>query len=95
MRAYPALRRHRRRAWIGRRCAIESIATTRTVWPGLSDHHGDFGAKRFLSPAQEGELAEWVRRGPNLAEYGVVRWRLADLARVIEATVGVALVSAR
>ena len=27
---------------------------------GLSDRHGDFGPKRFLLLAQEGELAGWV-----------------------------------
>ena len=29
-------------------------------------------------------MAEWVSQGPDLAEHGVVRWRRADLARVIE-----------
>ena len=56
---------------------------------GLSDRHGDFGPKRLLSPEQEHEVAEWVRRGPDLAEHGVVRWRLADLTRAIEAKFGV------
>ena len=58
---------------------------------GLSDLHGDFGPKRLLSPEQESEVAEWVRRGPDLAEHGVVRWRRADLARAIEARFGVVL----
>lgn len=58
---------------------------------GLVDRHGNFGPKRFLSPEQEAEVAEWVRRGPDLAEHGVVRWRRADLARAIEATFGVVL----
>ena len=44
---------------------------------GLSDRHGDFGPKRLLSPEQESEVAEWVRRGLDLAEHGVVRWRQA------------------
>ena len=52
---------------------------------GLSDRHGDVGPERFLSPGQETEVAEWVRRGPDLAEHGLVRWRRADLARAIEA----------
>jgi len=30
---------------------------------GLTDRHGAFGPKRFLSPEQEAEVAEWVRRG--------------------------------
>ncbi len=58
---------------------------------GLVDRHGDFGPKRFLLPEQEAEVAEWVRRGPDLAEHGVVRWRRADLARAIEARFGVVL----
>ncbi len=59
--------------------------------PGLSDRHGDFGPKRFLSSEQEAEVAEWVRHGPDLAEHGVVRWRRADLSRAIEAKFGVVL----
>lgn len=58
---------------------------------GLTDRQGDVGPKRFLSIAQEAEVAEWVRRGPDLAEHGVVRWRRADLARAIEAKFGVVL----
>jgi transposase len=58
---------------------------------GLTDRPGEFGPKRFLSPEQEAKVAEWVRRGPNLAEHGVVRWRRADLARVIQERFGVVL----
>jgi transposase len=58
---------------------------------GLTDRHGDVGPKRLLSPEQEAEVAEWVRRGPDLAEHGVVRWRRADLARAIAARFGVVL----
>ena len=58
---------------------------------GLTDRHGEFGPKRLLSPEQEAEVAEWVRKGPDLAEHGVVRWRRADLARAIEARFGVVL----
>jgi len=58
---------------------------------GLTDRHGAFGPKRFLSPEQEAEVAEWVRRGPDLAEHGVVRWRRVDLARAIEVKFGVVL----
>jgi len=58
---------------------------------GLTDRHGEFGPKRFLSPEQEACVAEWVRNGPVLAEHGVVRWRRADLARAIEARFGVVL----
>ena len=58
---------------------------------GLTDRRGDFGPKRLLSPAQEAEFAEWVRRGPDLAEHSVVRWRCADLAREVAAKFGVVL----
>jgi transposase len=49
------------------------------------------GAKPKLSPAQEREVAELVRSGPNISEHGVVRWRRIDLARVIEQRFGVKL----
>ena len=58
---------------------------------GLSDRRGAVGPKRRLSPEQEAEVAAWVRRGPDLAGPGVVRWRRADLARAIEARFGVGL----
>ena len=58
---------------------------------GLSDKVGHVGPKPFLSPEQEAEVAEWVRRGPDLAVHGVVRWRRADLARAIEAKFGIVL----
>ncbi len=58
---------------------------------GLTDRHGAFGPKRFLSPDQEACVAEWVRTGPDLAKHGVVRWRRIDLARAIEAKFGVVL----
>ena len=56
---------------------------------GPGDRHGDFGPKRLLSPKQESEVAVWVRRGPDLVEHGVVRWRRADLARAILAKLGI------
>ena len=49
------------------------------------------GAKPKLSPDQERELAELVRKGPTLAKHGVVRWRRIDLARVIEQRYGIRL----
>ena len=58
---------------------------------GLVDRHGSFGPKRLLSPEQEAEVTAWVRRGPDLAEHGVVRWRRADLARAIKVKFGVVL----
>jgi transposase len=58
---------------------------------GLRDRVGETGPKRRLSPEQEAELAEWVRRGPHPATDGVVRWRRADLARAIAERFGVVL----
>lgn len=58
---------------------------------GLSNRTGNVGPKPFLSAEQEAEVAAWVRRGPDLAEDGVVRWRRADLARAIAAKFGVVL----
>ena len=47
------------------------------------------GAMPKLSAEQECEVAELVRKGPDLAEHGVVRWRRIDLARAIEQRYGV------
>ena len=58
---------------------------------GLRDRPGERGPKRRLSPAHEAELADLVRRGPDLAEHGVVRWHRADLGRVIAERFGVVL----
>ena len=49
------------------------------------------GAKPKLSTEQQREVAELVRRGPTLADHGVVRWRRIDLSRVIEQRYGVKL----
>jgi len=49
------------------------------------------GAKSKLSHEQQREVAELVRKGPDLAEHGVVRWRRIDLSRVIEQRYGVKL----
>jgi len=59
--------------------------------PGLRDRVGEVGPKRRLTPAQEAEVAEWVRQGPELARDGVVRWRRVDLARRIAERFGVSL----
>ena len=58
---------------------------------GLSDRLEGRGPRPRLTGEQEAELAEMVRQGPDLAEHGVVRWRLADLARVIATRFGVTL----
>lgn len=82
-------RRRRRRAWTvsGSRDRVHRYNAEGLA--GLSDRRGAVGPKRRLSPAQEVEVAEWVRRGPDVAEHGVVRWRRADLARAIEVRFGV------
>jgi transposase len=59
--------------------------------PGLRDGRAGNGPRPRLTPAQEMEVAEWVRRGPDPATDGVVRWRRADLARTIAARFGVML----
>ena len=58
---------------------------------GLRDRAGEVGPRRRLTPAQEIEVSEWVRRGPDLARDGVVRWRRADLSRRIAERFGVTL----
>jgi transposase len=57
---------------------------------GLRDRASP-GAPRRLSADQEKQIAQWVRQGPSLAEHGVVRWRRADLGRVIAQQFGVTL----
>jgi transposase len=49
------------------------------------------GAKPRLSREQQREVAELVRKGPDLAVHGVVRWRRIDLSRVIEQRYGIKL----
>jgi transposase len=56
---------------------------------GLSDRPHAGGPARLLTAAQEAAVAELVRAGPNPAEHGVVRWRRADLAHIIEQRFGV------
>ena len=46
---------------------------------GLSDLPKRGGAAPKLSVEEKAVLAGWVRQGPDLAEDGVVRWRLCDL----------------
>ena len=58
--------------------------------PGLCDRKAP-GPRSRLTLEQQGEVAELVRQGPDLAEHGVVRWRRADLAKVIEARFDVQL----
>ena len=46
---------------------------------GLSDRPHGGGARAKLSVEEKAQLAAWVRQGPDIAEDGVVRWRLRDL----------------
>jgi transposase len=46
---------------------------------GLSDRPHGGGAPPKLSIEEKTQLAAWVRQGPDIAEDGVVRWRLRDL----------------
>lgn len=58
--------------------------------PGLFDRALP-GPKPRLTPEQDAHVADLVRQGPDVAEHGVVRWRRADLARVIESRFGIIL----
>ncbi len=46
---------------------------------GLSDRPHGGGATPKLTVEEKAQLAAWVRQGPDIAEDGVVRWRLRDL----------------
>jgi transposase len=51
---------------------------------GLSDLPKRGGAAPKLSVEEKAVLTEWVQQGPDLAEDGVVRWRLCDLRERIQ-----------
>ena len=57
---------------------------------GLSDRTSP-GPKPRLTPEQKEAVAELVRKGPDLAKDGVVRWRRVDLAGVIKTRFNVTL----
>jgi len=76
------MQRQTRRDWVHRYNA-EGIA-------GLVDRPRS-GRPASMGPAQLAELDGIVERPPDLATDGVVRWRCADLRRVIEARFGVTL----
>ena len=46
---------------------------------GLSNRPHGGGASPKLTVEEKTQLAAWVREGPDIAEDGVVRWRLRDL----------------
>lgn len=48
---------------------------------GLSDRAHGGGTPAKLTTDEKMQMANWVRQGPDLAEDGVVRWRLSDLRR--------------
>jgi transposase len=48
---------------------------------GLSDRPHGGGTPAKLTDAEKTQLADWVRRGPDIEEDGVVRWRLSDLRK--------------
>jgi transposase len=58
---------------------------------GLSDRAHGGGAAPKLSAEEKAQLAGWVRQGPDIAEDGVVRWRLRDLRDRILARLFVAM----
>ena len=55
---------------------------------GLVDRKAP-GRQRRLDPEQHDELARCLESGPELAQDGVVRWRLADLCALVERRFGV------
>jgi transposase len=50
---------------------------------GLVDRKAP-GRQRRLAPEQQQELARCLETGPDLAQDGVVRWRLVDLCALVE-----------
>ena len=70
------------RDWV-HRYNVEGLA-------GLSDRKAP-GPTPRLSAEQQAEVTALVRSGPDQAEHGIVRWRRADLSRVIQARYGIRL----
>ena len=68
------------RDWVLRynRLGVEGLGVE-----GLADRPHGGGTPARLTEAELGQLAAWVRRGPDLKEDGVVRWRLSDLRQRI------------
>ena len=61
---------------------------------GLSDRVIP-GPKPRLTPEQEAAVADLVRKGPEIAVDGVVRWRRVDLARLIKTQFNIILAERR
>jgi len=49
------------------------------------------GRPAKLSPGQKAEIGELVKAGPDIEKDGLVRWRLADLARITKERFGVSV----
>src|ERR1700731_5503828 len=77
-------------AWTVRPCATGFYANNAEGIAGLCNRIAA-GPKSRLTPEQEATVAELVRKGPDLAKHGVVRWRRVDLARVIKTRFNVIL----
>jgi transposase len=71
------------RDWV-HRFNVEGLA-------GLSNDNTKGGRRPRLTPEQKAELAEVVRKGPDVKVDGVVRWRRIDLQAVIRDRFGVEL----
>jgi transposase len=56
---------------------------------GLRNRGNPGAPPRKLTQEQETQLAEWVRRGPELERHKIVRWRLVDLRDEIACEFGV------
>jgi transposase len=84
------------RAEVARRCGMDR--QTLRDWviryndqglTGLSDRPHGGGTPAKLTEEEKAQLASWVRQGPDLAEDGLVRWRLSDLRqRLFDRTIG-------
>lgn len=58
---------------------------------GLSDRPHAGGVRARLSAAQQEQVADWVRTGPDLEKDGVVRWRRVDAQAKIAEVFGLYL----
>lgn len=56
---------------------------------GLRNRANPGAPPRKLTQAQESQLAEWVRRGPEPEHHKIVRWRLVDLRDEIAREFGI------
>jgi transposase len=65
--------------WIGQPCATGYTATTSRGSAARRDRPHGGGAPPKLAARGEDATRAWVSQGPDIAEGGVVRWRLRDL----------------